>query len=182
MAREQAGAETVNYEEVNLFEALREMTGGRGPDACIDAVGMESHGTGLHGAYDKAKQTLRLETDRPVSFRQAILACRNGGVVSIPGVYGGFLDKMPLGSMMNRALTFKSGQTHVQRYMRPLLERIQNGEIDPSYIITHRMALDEAPQAYKMFRDKQDQCMKVVLKPGATQSRGNGQTASMARV
>src|SRR3954452_25441745 len=182
MAREQSRAETVNYEEVNLFEALREMTGGRGPDTCIDEVGMESHGTGLHGAYDKAKQTLRLETDRPVSFRQAILACRNGGVVSIPGVYGGFLDKMPLGSMMNRALTFKTGQTHVQRYMRPLLERIQNGEIDPSYIITHRMALDEAPQGYKMFRDKQDECMKVVLRPGTTQSRGNGQTASMAQV
>jgi len=158
------------------------MTGGRGPDACIDAVGMESHGKGLHGAYDKVKQSLRLETDRSVSFREAILACRNGGVVSIPGVYGGLLDKMPLGSMMNRALTFKTGQTHVQRYMRPLLERIQNGDIDPSYVITHRMALDEAPQGYKMFRDKQDECVKVVLKPGTTQSRGNGQSASMAQV
>ncbi len=180
MAREQSGAETLNYEEVDLFEALREMTGGRGPDACIDAVGMESHGCGLHGAYDKVKQGLRLETDRAVSFREAILACRNGGIVSIPGVYGGFIDKMPLGSMMNRALTFKTGQTHVQRYMRPLLERIQNGDIDPSYIITHRLPLDEAPQGYRMFRDKQDECVKVVLKPGTNRSRGNGHSTSMA--
>jgi len=175
MAREKSGAETLNYEEVNLFEALREMTGGRGPDACIDAVGMESHAPGMLGAYDKIKQTMRLETDRPVPFREAILACRNGGVVSVPGVYGGVLDKMPLGSMMNRALTFKTGQTHVQRYMRPLLERIQRGEIDPSYIITHHLPLEEAPRGYKMFRDKQNECVKVVLHTNGERSRGNGQ-------
>jgi threonine dehydrogenase-like Zn-dependent dehydrogenase len=175
MAREKSGAETINYEEVNLFEALREMTGGRGPDACIDAVGMESHAPGIVGAYDKIKQTMRMETDRPEPFREAILACRNGGVVSVPGVYGGLLDKMPLGSMMNRALTFKTGQTHVQRYMRPLLERIQRGEIDPSYIITHHLPLEEAPQGYKMFRDKQNECVKVVLHTNGGPSRGNGQ-------
>ncbi len=165
MAREKAGAETLNYEETNILEALKEMTGGRGPDACIDAVGMEAHGEGLPGAYDRTKQALRLETDRPLALREAILACRNGGTVSVPGVYGGFIDKFPMGAVMNRSLTIKSGQTHVQRYTRPLLERIQKGEIDPSFIITHHLPLDEAPHGYKMFRDKEDDCMKVVLKP-----------------
>ena len=165
MAREKAGAETLNYEETNILEALKEMTGDRGPDACIDAVGMEAHGEGLPGAYDRTKQALRLETDRPLALREAILACRNGGTVSVPGVYGGFIDKFPMGAVMNRSLTIKSGQTHVQRYTRPLLERIQKGEIDPSFIITHHLPLDEAPHGYKMFRDKEDDCMKVVLKP-----------------
>ncbi len=144
MARENSNAETLNYMEVNIYDALHDMTGGRGPDACIDAVGLEGHAAGLAGAYD---------------------TCRPGGTVSVPGVYGGFLDKMPIGALMNKALTVKTGQTHVQRYMKPLLERVQRGEIDPSFVITHRLSLDEAPGAYQMFRDKQDECIKVVLKP-----------------
>jgi threonine dehydrogenase-like Zn-dependent dehydrogenase len=165
MAREKVGVETINYEEADVLPALKEMTGGRGPDACIDAVGMESHTPGLIGAYDRAKQVARLETDRPIALREAIMACRNGGTVSVIGVYGGFIDKFPAGSMMNRSITIKTGQCHVQRYLKPLLERIQNGEIDPSFVITHRLPLEQAPQGYKMFRDKQDQCEKVVLKP-----------------
>jgi threonine dehydrogenase-like Zn-dependent dehydrogenase len=165
MAREQGGAETLNYEQVNIFEALKEMTGGRGPDSCIDAVGMEAHGPGPLKTYDYAKQTLRMESDRPIALREAILACRNGGTVSVPGVYGGFIDKFPMGAVMNRSLTIKSGQTHTQRYMRPLLERVEKGEIDPSFVITHRMSLADAPKGYKMFRDKQDECVKVVLTP-----------------
>jgi threonine dehydrogenase-like Zn-dependent dehydrogenase len=165
MARELSRAETINYEEVDVLDALKTITGGRGPDACIDAVGLEAHGVGLVGAYDRVKQAMMLETERPNALREAIMACRNGGVVSIPGVYGGFLDKMPIGSFMNRSLTLKTGQTHVQRYLKPLLDRVQKGEIDPSVIITHRMPLEEAPAAYKMFRDKQDECVKVVLRP-----------------
>ena len=165
MAREVSRAETINYEEIDVLDALKTITGGRGPDACIDAVGMEAHGVGLVGAYDRVKQAMMLETERPNALRVALMACRNGGVVSIPGVYGGFLDKMPIGSFMNRSLTLKTGQTHVQRYLKPLLERVQKGEIDPSAIITHRMPLDQAPDAYKMFRDKQDECVKVVLRP-----------------
>src|SRR5205085_9625414 len=132
---------------------------------CIDAVGAEAHGHGMVGTYDKVKQLTRMQSDRPTALREAILSCRNGGTVSVPGVYGGFIDKFPIGSFMNRALTMKTGQTHVQHYMRPLLERIQKGDIDPSYIITHRMSLDEAPEGYRMFRNKQDDCVKVVLKP-----------------
>jgi threonine dehydrogenase-like Zn-dependent dehydrogenase len=165
MAREKAGAETLNYEEVGVLEALKDLTGGRGPDACIDAVGMEAHTPGLLGAYDKAKQAVRLETDRPIAIREAIMACRNGGTVSIIGVYGGLIDKFPIGSLMNRSLTIRTGQCHVQRYLQPLLNRIQNGEIDPAFVITHRMPLDQAPQAYAMFKEKQDNCIKVVLKP-----------------
>jgi threonine dehydrogenase-like Zn-dependent dehydrogenase len=165
MAREVSRAETINYEEVDVLDALKTITGGRGPDACIDAVGMEAHGVGLVGAYDRVKQAMMLETERPNALREALMACRNGGVVSIPGVYGGFLDKMPIGSFMNRSLTLKTGQTHVQRYLKPLLDRVQKGEIDPSVIITHRMPLEEAPEAYRMFRDKQDACVKVVLRP-----------------
>lgn len=165
MAREVSRAETINYEEVDVLDALKTITGGRGPDACIDAVGMEAHGVGLVGAYDRVKQAMMLETERPNALREALMACRNGGVVSIPGVYGGFLDKMPIGSFMNRSLTLKTGQTHVQRYLKPLLDRVQAGEIDPSVIITHRMPLEQAPDAYRMFRDKQDECVKVVLKP-----------------
>ncbi len=165
MAREKVGVETINYEEVSTLEALNEMTGGRGPDACIDAVGMESHAPGFVGAYDRAKQAMMLETDRPIPLREAIMACRNGGTVSVIGVYGGFIDKFPAGSMMNRSITIKTGQCHVQRYLKPLLQRIQNGEIDPSFVITHRLPLEQAPEGYKMFRDKQDNCEKVVLKP-----------------
>ncbi|MEG4005005.1 zinc-dependent alcohol dehydrogenase [Microcoleus sp. Pol11C1] len=160
-----AKAEIINYEEIDAGEAVTEMTGGRGPDSCIDAVGMEAHGTGLDALYDKAKQAVRLESDRPTALRQVILACRKGGTVSIPGVYGGFVDKVPLGAAFNKALTMKMGQTHVQRYLRLLLDRVQKGEIDPSFVITHRMKLDEAPHGYDIFLNKKDNCIKIVLKP-----------------
>ena len=160
------GAEVLNYEEVEVGEALKEMTGGRGPDSCMDAVGMEAHGMGLEGFYDKVKQAARLETDRPNVLRQAIVACRKGGTVSIPGVYTGFVDKMPMGAVMNKGLTLKTGQTHVHRYFRPLIDHIQNGLIDPSFVITHRLPLEQAPHGYEIFKKKQDNCIKVVLKPG----------------
>jgi len=164
MALTKAGAtDAINYEETELMEALREMTGGRGPDSCIDAVGMEAHGHGPQYAYDRAKQAVRLETDRPIALRQAIMACRNGGTVSVIGVYGGLIDKFPMGAVMNRSLTIRTGQCHVQRYMRPLLERIERGEIDPSFVITHRMKLDDAPEGYEMFLNKEQGCEKVVL-------------------
>ena len=166
MASEKAGAaETINYEETDVYERLMELTGGLGPDACIDAVGMEAHMPGIIGAYDRIKQAMMLESDRPHALRQAIMACRKGGTVSVPGVYGGFDDKIPLGSFVNKALTLKTGQTHVQRYMKPLLERIEKGEIDPSFVITHRMSLNDAPKGYDMFTNKQDECIKIVLKP-----------------
>ena len=159
------GAHALNYEEVDIPEALKELTGGRGPDSCIDAVGMEAHMPGAHGAYDKIKTSLKMETDRPGVLRQAIMACRNGGTLSVPGVYGGVIDKVPFGAIVNKAITVKTGQTHVQRYMRPLLERIDKGEIDPSFVITHRVSLDEVPQAYETFRNKEDECIKVVVQP-----------------
>ena len=165
MARDKAGAETINYEFTDVPEALKEMTGGRGPDHCIDAVGMEGHGPGLAGAYDKVKTMMMLETDRAYALRQAILACRSGGTVSVAGVYSGFIDKFPMGVIVNRSLTIKSGQTHVHKYMRPLLERVERGEIDPSFVITHRMKLNDAPEAFDMFTQKEDDCVKVVLKP-----------------
>jgi len=165
MAEQKGGAETLNYEDVDVLEALDEMTGGRGPDACIDAVVMEAHSHGPMGIYDRVKQATMMETDRPIALRQAITACRNGGTLSIPGVYGGFVDKIPLGSVMNRGLTIKTGQTHVQCYMKPLLERIQKGEIDPSFVITHTMSLDQAPEGYDIFVNKEDDCIKIVLKP-----------------
>ncbi len=164
-ARRDCGAETIDYEETNVYEALLDMTGGRGPDACIDAVGLEGHMPGLLGMYDRVKQALMLETDRPVALREAFMACRNGGTVSVAGVYGGFLDKVPFGSVMNRSITIKTGQTHVQRYLRPLLERIENGDIDPSFVISHRLPLDDAPRGYAMFVNKENDCTKVVLKP-----------------
>jgi threonine dehydrogenase-like Zn-dependent dehydrogenase len=163
MARERLNAETINYAATDVRETLNEMTAGRGPDKCIDAVGMESHLPGLPGAYDRVKQATRLESDRGGALRQAILSCRNGGTVSIIGVYGGFLDKFPIGSLMNRSLTIKTGQCHVHRYMRPLLEKIRNGEIDSSFVITHRLRLEEAPRGYEIFKHKQDECVKVVL-------------------
>lgn len=165
MAKEQGKAEVLNYEETNILEALDEMTNGRGPDRCIEAVGMEAHGTGAMNLVDKAKQTISIESGRPIALREAIIACRKGGTVSIPGVYGGYVDHIPLGAVVNKALTLKSGQTHVQRYLQPLLERIQNGEIDPSYIITHRMNLEDAVNGYDIFKQKEDDCIKVVLKP-----------------
>jgi threonine dehydrogenase-like Zn-dependent dehydrogenase len=162
---ESIGAEALDYESTDVQAALREMTGGRGPDACIDAVGMEAHVHGFVGAYDRAKQALRLSTERPGVLRQAIQACRKGGTVSVPGVYGGFIDKLPFGSVVNKAITIRSGQTHVQRYMRPLLERIERGEFDPSFIVSHRLSLDDAAQGYEMFKNKEEECVKVVLKP-----------------
>jgi threonine dehydrogenase-like Zn-dependent dehydrogenase len=163
IARDRAGAETINYEETDVYEAIREMTGGRGADACIDAVGMEAHAANAWHTYDRVKTALRLETERGAAVRQAIMCCRNGGTVSIAGVYGGFMDKFPIGAIVNRSLTIKSGQTHVHRYMRPLLKRIVDGQIDPSFVITHRLPLDAAPRAYEMFTNKTDDCLKVVL-------------------
>ncbi|GII58087.1 glutathione-dependent formaldehyde dehydrogenase [Planotetraspora thailandica] len=161
---ERAGAETINYEEVDVQEALLDMTAGRGPDACIDAVGMEAHypNPAMY-AYDRTKQAARMETDRPYVLREAIMACRNGGIVSVIGVYAGFLDKFPMGSLMNRSLTLRTGQCHVQRYLRPLLRRIENGEIDPSFVITHRLPLSDAARGYDLFKNKLDGCNKVVL-------------------
>jgi threonine dehydrogenase-like Zn-dependent dehydrogenase len=165
MAEEKGQAETINFERDDVFERLKTMTGGRGPDACIDAVGLEAHGPTLDAYIDKAKAAAFLATDRPSALRQAIHACRKGGIVSIPGVYGGFLDKIPFGAAFQKGLTFRMGQTHMMRYMKPLLDRIERGELDPSFVITHRLPLEEAPRAYKLFRDKQDECIKVVLKP-----------------
>jgi threonine dehydrogenase-like Zn-dependent dehydrogenase len=164
MARDKAGAETLNYEEVDVIDALKEMTGGRGPDACIDAVGMEAHGHGPMFAFDRAMHAARMETDRPLALREAIRACRNGGTVSVIGAYGGYIDRFPMGSVMNRSLTIKAGQCHVQRYMKPLLERIQNGDIDPTFVITHTLPLEEAPHGYHIFKNKLEGCEKVVLK------------------
>jgi threonine dehydrogenase-like Zn-dependent dehydrogenase len=165
MAREHAGAEPLDYAAESVVASLKELTGGRGPDACIDAAGMEADHTGLVGLYDKVKQTLRLETGRPHALREAIQACRKGGTVSLAGVYGGVIDKVPLGAAFNKGLTFKMGQTHVHKYLRPLLERIQDGQLDPTFIITHRLSLEDAPRAYEIFKNKQDACVKVVLRP-----------------
>jgi threonine dehydrogenase-like Zn-dependent dehydrogenase len=161
-----AGAEVINYEEVDdLIEELKWMTGGRGPDACIDAVGLEAHGTGVAALYDYSKQSMKLAFDRPMVLRQILQACAKGGVVSIPGVYGGMLDKVPFGAAFGKGLIFKMGQTHMHRYLDDLLNKISSGAIDPSFVITHRLPLDRAPEAYRTFRDKEDQCIKVVLDP-----------------
>ncbi|HWQ32076.1 MAG TPA: zinc-dependent alcohol dehydrogenase [Blastocatellia bacterium] len=165
MAATEGKAETISFSEADVFEQLKEMTGGRGPDACIDAVGLEAHGTSADALYDRAKAAVFLATDRPTVLRQVISACRKGGTVSIPGVYGGLLDKIPFGAAFAKGLTFRMGQTHVHRYLAPLLERIQKGEIDPSFVITHRLPLQDAPYGYRIFRDKQDNCIKIVLKP-----------------
>jgi len=167
LARANSAVETINFDEVeSVYDRLMEMTGGRGPDSCIDAVGTEAHGLGAFDAVlDKAKAAVKLGTDRPHVLREAIMCCRKGGTLSVPGVYVGLLDKVPFGAAMNKGLTIKTGQTHVQRYTAPLLEKILAGDIDPSFIITHRLGLDQAPDAYKTFRDKQDGCIKVVLKP-----------------
>ena len=165
LAATHSRAEMLNYSEVDIAEALRTMTGGQGPDACIDAVGLEAHGTTLDAWYDLAKTTMYMATDRTHALRQAIACCRKGGTVSIPGVYGGLLDKFPLGAAFAKGLTLKMGQTHMQKYMPGLLERIERGEIDPSFIITHRVTLEDAPKMYRVFRDKRDACIKVVMKP-----------------
>ena len=165
MAREFGNAEILNFEDLDVVEALKELTGGRGPDVCIDAVGLEAHGTGLEGFYDWGKQKVRLQTGRPQVLRECIQACRKGGHVSLAGVYGGFLDKIPMGAAFNKGLTLKMGQTHVHKYMRPLLEKIENGEIDPSFIVSHTMSLEDASYAYDIFMNKNDECVKVVLKP-----------------
>jgi threonine dehydrogenase-like Zn-dependent dehydrogenase len=165
MAEEHGKATTLNFADEDIFDKLKEMTGGRGPDRCIDAVGMEAHGTSPDALLDRVKTATFLATDRPHVLRQAITACRKGGTVSVPGVYGGFVDKIPFGALVNKALTLKSGQTHVHKYLRPLLNRIQKGDIDPSFVITHRLSLDDAPHGYEIFSNKQDNCIKVVLTP-----------------
>jgi threonine dehydrogenase-like Zn-dependent dehydrogenase len=168
MALERAGAtEVIDYEsQPDVVEELNEMTAGRGPDACIDAVGLEAHHAhGMVHAYDRVKQATRIETERPHALREAIMACRNGGTISVIGVYGGLMDKFPIGAVMNRSLTIRTGQCHVQKYMRPLLDRIERGEIDPSFVVTHRLGLDQVSDGYETFKHKQDECVKVVLKP-----------------
>ncbi len=165
MASRRGNVTTVNFMEENLLEQLRELTAGRGPDACIDAVGLEAHGSSPGDIYDGIKTTLRMASDRPNVIRQAIMACRKGGTVSVPGVYGGLLDKIPFGAAMNKGLTFKMGQTFVQRYLQPLLDHIEKGDIDPTFIITHRFKLSEAPKGYQIFDYKKDDCIKVVLTP-----------------
>jgi threonine dehydrogenase-like Zn-dependent dehydrogenase len=160
-----AGAEVINFDDVDdVTEELKFLTGGRGPDACIDGVGMEAHGHTFTAGMDRVKAAVGLASDRPEALRQAIQACKKGGTVSIPGVYGGFLDKFPFGAAFGKGLTLKMGQTHVQKYMKPLLDLVLAGKIDPSFVITHRLTLDEAPKGYKMFSDEKNECIKVVLK------------------
>jgi threonine dehydrogenase-like Zn-dependent dehydrogenase len=163
------GAITVDYSEddVSVLTAIKDLTGGIGPDGCIDAVGLEAHSADLQGLYDRIKTALLLETDRPGVLRQAILAVRKGGTLSIPGVYGGLLDKVPFGAAFGKGITMKMGQTHMHRYMKPLLERIEKGQIDPTYIISHRITLDQAPEMYKVWRDKKEQVTKIVIDPWA---------------
>jgi len=165
LAKSQGKAEVINFSDGDVVEKLREMTGGRGPDACMDVVGMEAHGTSIDNLYDYAKQAVRLETDRPHVLRQAIQACRKGGNLSVPGVYGGIIDKFPIGAAFSKGLTFRMGQTNVHRYMKPLLDRVEKGEIDPSFVITHRYGLDCAAEAYKTFEKREQGCIKVVLRP-----------------
>ena len=166
MAKERAGAVTINYSEVDsVVDVLKDLTAGRGPDHCIDAVGVEGHTHGVMYVHDRAKQFLRMQPDRPIALREAILSCASGGTVSVIGVYAGLIDKFPMNAVMNRSLTIRTGQCHVHRYMKPLLERIQKGEIDPTFVITHRLPLEQAAMGYRIFNDKQDNCEKVVLKP-----------------
>jgi threonine dehydrogenase-like Zn-dependent dehydrogenase len=166
-AARRLGAETVDFgtEDTDVVDRLKQLTYGLGPDACIDAVGLEAHGHSLMAAYDRVKQALRLTTDRPLALRQAIQACRKGGTVSVPGVYGGFIDKAPVGAFFSKGLTLKGGQTHVHRYLKPLLGRIENGEVDPSFVISHRIGLDDVPEAYATFKNKEDDAIKYVLRP-----------------
>jgi threonine dehydrogenase-like Zn-dependent dehydrogenase len=165
LAAVKSGAEVIDFSQEDVGDRLREMTSGRGPDACIDAVGLEAYGKGLDALYDRARTTLLLATDRPTVLRQAILSCRKGGTVSVPGVYGGLLDKVPLGAAFAKGLTFKMGQTHVHRYLPRLLEYVQQGAIDPSFVVSHRLRLEDAPIAYEVFKRKEEGCIKVVLRP-----------------
>jgi len=166
MAEERGRAETINFEDGDVYERLMALTGGRGPDRCIDAVGTEAHGRGsVDAMFDKVKVAAYLGTDRPHVLREAIMCCRKGGTISVPGVYIGFLDKIPFGAALGKGLTIKTGQTHVPRYHQLLLGKIEAGEIDPSFVVTHQLPLEEGPEAYRMFRDKKDGCIKVVLKP-----------------
>jgi threonine dehydrogenase-like Zn-dependent dehydrogenase len=166
LAQSDGKTEVLNYEDMDIYDQLKDMTGGRGPDRCIDAVGMEAHGTFVDAVMDRMKQAMKLQFDRAHVLRQVLHCCRKGGTVSIPGVYAGFIDKVPFGTAFGKGLTIKMGQTHVHNYTKPLLDRIQRGEIDPSFLITHRVSLDEAPEMYQTFRDKQDDCIKVVMRPG----------------
>lgn len=165
MARAHGDAEVIDYEEDDVYDRLMEMTGGRGPDRCIDAVGTDAHGTGAMATADRAKQEVRLEDDRPAVLRQAIKCCRKGGTLSVPGVYVGRVDNLPFGSVMNKALTINTGQTHVQRYLEPLMEKIESDEIDPSFVVSHNVSLERGPEMYRKFNDKDDDCTKVVLTP-----------------
>ncbi|HYH75204.1 MAG TPA: zinc-dependent alcohol dehydrogenase [Candidatus Saccharimonadales bacterium] len=166
MAGLESASTTLNFDkEKDIVQILKDLTDGRGPDKCIDAVGLEAHSAGLSGLYDKAKHMTKLETDRPTALRQIINACRKGGTISIPGVYGGVVDKFPLGAAFNKGLQFRMGQTHTHKYIPRLLERIARGEVDPSFVITHTIPLSEAPDAYRVFREKEDNCIKVVMKP-----------------
>ncbi len=180
-AREHCHAITLNYEEVNIQEALRELTGGRGPDACIDAVGMEAHGHGVFATYDKVKKSMMMATDRPTALREAILACRNGGVVSVPGVYGGFLDKVPFGAIVNKAITIKTGQTHVQRYLKPLLDLIEQGRIDPSFVISHTLPLSPRRRRMRCFGTSRMNASRLSCKPGMKHSAGKDRDRDSAK-
>jgi threonine dehydrogenase-like Zn-dependent dehydrogenase len=167
------GAETINYEETDdLLDVLKELTGGQGPDACIDAVGQEAHEKGVVGAYDRVKQAARLESDRPHVLRHVAMACRKGGNLSIMGVYGGLIDKFPMGAVMNKALTLRTGQMHGQRYQDKLIEHVVNGDVDPSFVATHELDLEDAQKAFEMFRDKDDDCLRVVFRPGQSKAKG----------
>ncbi|NJO02406.1 MAG: zinc-binding dehydrogenase, partial [Bacteroidia bacterium] len=165
MAHAYGGAETLDSSQVDILGALKEMTGGRGPDCCIDAVGMEADSSGWDYYYDRIKQTVRIQTDRPNVLKETIIACRRGGTISIVGVYGGLIDKFPMGAAMNKALTLRMGQMHAQRYIPQLLEYIQEEKIDPSYMLTHKMSLEQGIQGYDMFKHKHDSCMRVVFTP-----------------
>jgi threonine dehydrogenase-like Zn-dependent dehydrogenase len=166
MARD-SGATTIDIRGEYVYERLLDLTGGMGPDICIDAVGMEAHGYSVDAVYDKLATWTFMETERPHVIRQTINCCRKGGTVSIPGVYGGVSDKIPMGALMNKGLTIKTGQTHVHKYFPRLLDYVKQGKIDPGFVITHRLPLTQAPEAYKMFREKKDGCIKVVLDPAA---------------
>jgi threonine dehydrogenase-like Zn-dependent dehydrogenase len=167
LAGERAGAtDVLDFTKVDVVEAFKELTGGRGPDACIDAVGMEAHAPGIQGVYDRAKQAARLESERPYVLREAIQACRKGGALVMLGVYGGVVDKFPIGALMNKGIQLRTGQVHAQRYIPRLLEHIERGELDPSYYATHEMDLDDAQAAYQRFKTKRDNCVRVVFRPG----------------
>ncbi|MBC7835012.1 MAG: glutathione-dependent formaldehyde dehydrogenase [Phycisphaerales bacterium] len=171
MARDLCGADTINFDHVGVYEVLKDLTGGRGPDSCIDAVGLEAHGATIDAVYDRIKVGMFAATDRVHALRQALHCCRKGGTVSVPGVYGGLADKFPIGAAFGKGLTLKMGQTHVHRYMKPLLDRISRGDIDPSFVITHRLALEDASDAYDIFHKKSNDCIKVVMDPRVTSNR-----------